>query len=94
MTELDQALKDRQLEVAKQTVAVQRLYASCFQYQDEPHPSRAVHKTMLEVERVFGIDQDFDSAEHLVKVLTNMIQRDAPKFAADPEKWIARHADD
>jgi hypothetical protein len=93
MTELDQALKDRQLEVAKQIVAVQRLYASCFQYQDEPHPSRAVYRAMREVERVFS-DDDYDRAEHLTKVLACMIQRDAAKFAADPEKWIARHADD
>jgi len=33
-----------------------------------------------------------DRAEHLVRVVERMIRREAPKFAANPEAWIARHA--
>jgi hypothetical protein len=79
----------RRLEVAKQIVAVQRMYAASFTYEGEQRPSRGVHRTMVEAERAFA-DEHYDQAEHLTKVLTLMIKREAPKFAANPKQWIAQ----
>ena len=54
-------VEDRQLEVAKQIVAVQRLYANSFLWKNEQRPSRAAHKCMCECERAFG-DKLYDLA--------------------------------
>lgn len=84
----------RQMEVARRIVAVQRQYVSCFQYKGDTRPSRAVHKCMVECEQVFSeaceyeAEELFDLAEHLAAVTARMIEREAPKFAADPKRWI------
>lgn len=86
---MNDARPARRLEVAKQIVAVQRMYAASFMYEGEQRPSRAVHRTMVEAERAFA-DEHYDQAEHLTKVVTLMIAREAPKFAANPKQWIDR----
>jgi hypothetical protein len=42
---------------------------------------------MKEAERAFS-DADYDRAEHLAKVVAYLVQREAPKFAANPKAWI------
>lgn len=77
----------RRLDVARQIVKVGELYRQAFEFERELHPPRAVERAFAETERAFS-DDDFDRAEHLVRVLTFMIEREAPKFAADPRRYI------
>ena len=79
---------DRRLTVARQIVTAQRGFP-LFLFDGEQHPSRAILQTMRQAECAFAAD-DFDRAEHLAKVVTAMIKREAPKFAADPKKYIER----
>jgi hypothetical protein len=51
--------------------------------------SSPVNKTMKEAEAAF-CDEDYDRAEHLAKVVAAMVRREAPIFAANPERWIER----
>jgi hypothetical protein len=53
----------------------------------EQYLSRAVDKTMREAEAAFAAD-DYARAERLAKVVAFLVKREAPKFAADPKKWI------
>ena len=85
---MSDALAARRLEVAKQLVAVGKGF-NRFLYQDEQRPSRAVERTMQQAEQAFA-DEQYDHAEHLANVVVYMIERDAPIFAADPKKWIAK----
>ena len=52
-------------------------------------PSRAVEQAIKQAEAAFTA-ADYDRAEHLAEVVLHMTRRDAPKFQADPEAWIAR----
>lgn len=79
---------DRKLEVAKQLVAVGRMF-NVFLYEGEQRPSRAIDQAMKEAERAFA-DEHYDRAERLAKVVTLMIKREAPKFAADPKRYVER----
>lgn len=42
---------------------------------------------MKEAERAFA-DGQYDRSERLAKVVALMIKREAPKFAADPMKYV------
>jgi hypothetical protein len=86
--ELDDRDEPRRLAVARMIVDVGRLYRHAFEFKRELYPSRAVDRTFSEAEFAFS-EGDYDHAEHLVKVIERMIKRDAPRFAADPKKWIA-----
>ena len=92
---------DRKLEVAQQIVAVQRMYAASFRYDaidpaskeyEEHYPPRAIEQAMKQCERAFA-DEHYDQAEHLAKVTARMIERTAPKFAANPKLWIGLWCD-
>jgi hypothetical protein len=77
----------------KTTVADQLLDVgrslSAFGFEGEQYLSRTVGKTMKEAKAAFA-DDDYDRAEHLAKVVAYLVKREAPKFAADPRKWIER----
>jgi hypothetical protein len=92
MNYYDKHNEERRLEVARQIVAVQKSLCA-FEYGDVDHCrlywSRPVERTMKEAEKAFAED-DFDRAEYLAKVTAKMVQREAPKFAANPAKWIER----
>jgi hypothetical protein len=77
----------RRTAVAHQVVAAQRSLGA-FAYERRLYSSQTVMDVMRECERAFSIDKDYDRAEHLVKIIAFLIQREAPKFAADPKKWI------
>jgi hypothetical protein len=79
---------EKKLAVAYQLVAVGRSL-SAFDFKGEQYLSRTVSETMKAAERAFAAD-DFDQAEHLAKVVAYLVQREAPKFAANPKAWIAR----
>jgi hypothetical protein len=51
--------------------------------------SRTVCETMRRAEKAFS-DGDYDRAEHQAKVVAYLVKREAPIFAADPERWIAK----
>jgi hypothetical protein len=76
----------RRLEVATQLVDVGRML-NAFLYNGEQRPSRGVDQTMKEAEAAFA-GHDYDRAEHLAKVVARMIEREAPRFAANPQRWI------
>jgi hypothetical protein len=78
----------RQTRVAQQLVDVGRSL-SAFGFEGEQHLSRTVDETMKEAEAAFA-DEDFDRAEHLAMLVAYLVKREAPKFAADPKKWIER----
>jgi hypothetical protein len=78
----------RRLAVARMIVDVGRLYGRAFEFKRELYPSKAVDRAFSEAEFAFS-ESDYDKAEHLTKVIARMIGRDAPRFAADPKKWIA-----
>lgn len=80
----------RRLTVARQLMDVGRsLHA--FDYKDKQYLSRTMHETMLEAERAFA-DKDYDRSEHLVKVVAYLVRREAPKFKANPQRWIETRA--
>ena len=81
-------LEARRLEVAKQIVAAQRQF-KLFEYNGEQRPSGAILRAMQQSERAFA-DEDYDRTEHLAKVVILMAKRDAPKFAADPKRYVER----
>lgn len=82
--------KRKQLAVARQLMDVGRsLHA--FNFKDEQYLSRTVHETMPEAERAFA-DNDYDQAEHLAKVVTYLVKREAAQFAANPQRWIETRA--
>jgi hypothetical protein len=87
---LQNARKKRQLAVARQLVDVGRSLCD-FDYKDAQHLSRTVRETMLEAERAFA-DNDYDQAEHLAKIVAYLVRREAPKFAANPQRWIETRA--
>jgi len=76
----------RRIAVAHKLVAVGRSLGA-FDFEGEQYLSRAVSETMKEAERAFS-DEDYDRAEHLAKVVTWLVRREAPKFAANPRAWI------
>jgi hypothetical protein len=87
--------QSRSYIVARQLVAVGR---SLQAFDHGPHIplegrkqylSRTVCETMRRVEKAFS-EHDFDRAEHLAKVVAYLVKREAPIFAADPERWIAK----
>ncbi len=80
----------RRVAVARQLVDVGRALHA-FDFQGEQYLSPAVDAAMKEAERAFS-DDDYDRAEHLAKVVACMVRREAPKFAADPKRWIEMHA--
>jgi hypothetical protein len=79
-------MEARKLEVAKQLLAVGRMF-NAFLYDGEQRPSRAIDQAMKEAERAFA-DGQYDRSERLAKVVALMIKREAPKFAADPMKYV------
>ena len=51
--------------------------------------SMALNNVMEEAETAFD-HQDYDKAEHLIKVATFMAHREIARFKADPKRWIDR----
>src|SRR5262245_41786609 len=49
--------------------------------------SKGVSRTMREAECAFA-HHDYDRAEHLAKVVAAMVKREAPIFAANPQRWV------
>jgi hypothetical protein len=76
----------RKLAVAHQLVAVGRSLRA-FEFKGAQYLSRTIDEAMKEAERAFS-DDDYDLAEHLIKVVAYLVQREAPKFAANPKAWI------
>lgn len=83
---LDQALKARRVEVAQHLVAVGKSL-DVFNHGKRQYLSKAVERTMKDAEQAFA-NCDYDRAEHLVLVIAAMVKREAPIFAADPDKWV------
>jgi hypothetical protein len=81
------ATAKRRTAVAHQVVAAQRSLGA-FAYRHRLYSSKTVMDVMRECERAFSIDKDYDRAEHMVKIIAFLIRREAPKFAADPKRWI------
>jgi hypothetical protein len=89
----------RRIAVARQIVDVGRALRA-FDFEGEQYLSWTVHKTMLEAERAYSraLDEDqpaaaaahYDRAEHLAKVVSYLVRREAPKFAANPKAWIEK----
>ena len=77
---------NRQIEVAQTLVEVGRSLKA-FDFKGEQYLSRTVSETMKAAERAFA-DDDYDQAERLAKIVTYLVQREAPKFAANPKAWI------
>lgn len=76
----------RQQRVAHQLVDVGRSL-NAFNHGDEQYLSRTVDAAMKEAEAAFA-DDDYDRAEHLAKVVACLVRREAPRFAANPKRWI------
>jgi hypothetical protein len=72
---------------AHQVVAAQRLL-SAFDYNGRQYLSKTVEEVMRECERAFSMDKDYDRSAHLVKIIAYLVRREAPKFAANPQRWI------
>ena len=51
---------------------------------------RAVEQAIKQAEAAFAAE-DYDRAEHLAEVVLRMARRDAVKFQADPNAWMAKH---
>ena len=51
--------------------------------------SAALNNVMEEAATAFD-HQDYDKAEHLIKVATFMAHREIARFKADPKRWIDR----
>lgn len=111
-------LEAREQEVAKQILAVQRMYVDAFTWKGEEYPPRAVYMCMRDTEHAFSeavdyvrelatevagdlklattlyadklglADHLYDQAAYLAEVTARMIAREAPKFAADPKRWV------
>jgi hypothetical protein len=81
----------REVEVGRLLVDVGRALRA-FDYEGGQHLSLTVAETMREAEHYFADDddRDLDRAEYLAKVVAYLVRREAPKFAADPRKWIER----
>jgi hypothetical protein len=87
---------DKVRTVARRLVAVGRAMWA-FNYKDgrignylgPQYLSRTVDRTMKEAEAAFSAE-DYDRADHLAAVVECLVAREAPKFAADPQKWIER----
>jgi hypothetical protein len=93
--------------VARQFQLVGRLL-NAFNYGDVQCLSQAVSATVKEAEHVFSVAYELvsstneeerakagaacDRAEHLVRVVARLVEREAPKSAANREAWVARHA--
>ncbi len=76
----------RRYAVASQLVDVGRSL-NAFNSGNEQYLSRAVSEAMKEAERAF-VAEDYARAERLVKVITYLVKREAPRFAANPKAWI------
>jgi hypothetical protein len=76
----------RHAEVTRKIEDVGRMFGA-FRYRGELHLSRAVVETMKEAETALA-SGDLDRVEHLLAVVAFMIKREAPRFAADPKKWV------
>ncbi|MGO9328289.1 MAG: hypothetical protein ACLQJ0_09235 [Steroidobacteraceae bacterium] len=76
----------RQIAVASLIVEAQRSL-SAFDFGGGQFLSRTVETAMKETERAFAFD-DCDRAEHLARVVLYLVQREAPKFLANPAAWI------
>jgi hypothetical protein len=85
---IDRLLNERRLAVARRVLEAQKATA-IFRVKDAWVPSRAVERAIKEAEAAFAA-ADYDRAEHLAEVVLCMTRRDAPKFQADPNAWIAR----
>jgi phytoene/squalene synthetase len=82
--------ESRKLEVAQQIVAIGRSLRA-FDFNGQQYLSKPISETMKAAERAFAAD-DYNQAEHLAKIVAYLVQREAPKFAANPKAWIeARH---
>ena len=80
--------QDRRIAVGREVFAVQRsLHA--FDYRKRCYLSKTVEDVMRECERAYALDNDYARAEHLVKIIAYLVRREAPKFAANPKRWIA-----
>jgi hypothetical protein len=76
----------RRITVAHQLLDVGKsLHA--FDFGDEQFLSRTVDETIREAEAAFAED-DFSRAEHLAKVVAYLVRREAPRFAANPARWV------
>jgi hypothetical protein len=91
------AQTEHRYRVARRFVLVGRAL-NVFNHGDEQYLSRTVHEAMLEAERAFSeadrAGAEFDRAEHLVRVVAALVEREAPKFAADPQAWIKTWRED
>jgi hypothetical protein len=81
-------MERRRIAVARQLVEVGRSFHA-FDFKGEQYLSKVTLKTMKEAERAFS-DDDFDRAKHLARIVTYLVRREAPKFAANPNAWIER----
>jgi hypothetical protein len=85
----------RKLTVARQLVAVGKSLQAFDHGSHIPsegrkqYLSRTVCETMRRAEKAFS-EHDFDRAEHLAEVVAYLVKREAPIFAADPKRWIAK----
>jgi hypothetical protein len=87
-TTKQEAVQRRAISIARKIVAVQRSL-SAFDYGDDQYLSKSVNQAIHECERAFA-DKDYALAEHPTKVIVYLVKREAPKFAADKKKKIAR----
>lgn len=99
----EQRAEDHRVAVARRLVAVGRSL-DAFNFGERQYLPKAVDEAMREAERAFSAgvererskdpderalaDVDYARAGHLAKVVAIMVCREAPRFAADPERWI------
>jgi hypothetical protein len=79
----DKAVVARQLDEAQRSL-------SAFTYRRRQYPpSRAIERTITDAEHAFS-EGNYTHASHLCEVVACMVRREAPRFASDPTRWIAR----
>jgi hypothetical protein len=61
---------------------------SAFNHDGRQYLSVTVEQVMRECERAYAMDNDYDRAEHLVKIIAYLIGREAPRFMDNPRRWI------
>jgi hypothetical protein len=75
------------MAVGRKVFAAQRSL-DAFDYKNRRYLSKTLEDAMQECERAYAMDEDYGRAEHLVKVIAFLVWREAPQFAADPQKWV------
>jgi hypothetical protein len=78
----------RRDKVACQLVDVGKML-SAFMFNGTLYLSKAVDEAMQEAEAALSAD-DYDKAERLARVVSFLVKREAPKFAANPQRWVDR----